>query len=152
MKIIQQNKKAVFDYHIEERFEAGSVLRGSEVKAIRAGEVNLTGSFGHIHDGKLHIINMHIAPYSHAYDKNDEETRRSRALLVHKRELNKLSGALSRKGVTLIPLKIYLNERGLVKVEMGLGKHKKAFEQKEALREKDIKRETARELKGVFKY
>ena len=147
MKILAQNRKALFDYDITDKMEAGIVLTGDEVKSIKAGHVSLIGSFANIHRGELYLVNCRISPYSHATDKREEDPTKSRKLLVHKRELNRLIGAISRKGVTLVPLKVYLNERGLIKVELGLGKHKKAAGKKETIRERDIKRETERELK-----
>ncbi|MCL4361653.1 SsrA-binding protein SmpB [Candidatus Dependentiae bacterium] len=152
MKIIAQNKKAFFDYEVLDRIEAGIVLTGDEVKSLRAGHINLTGSFAHVHNAELYVVNMHIAPYSHAYSKSEEQTRRSRKLLVHKKELNRLIGEISQKGTTLIPLKIYFNEKGIVKLELGICKHKKAFSQKAEKKEKDIERQTRRELKKVYKY
>lgn len=152
MKIITQNKKAFFDYEILDRIEAGIVLVGDEVKALRAGHANLTGSFAHIHDGELYIVNMHISPYSHAYTKSEEQTKRSRKLLIHKRELNRLIGEMSKGGITLIPLKIYFNGKGLVKVEIGIAKHKKAASKKAEQKEKDIERQTRREIKKVYDY
>lgn len=151
MKVIAQNKKAFHDYNILDRLEVGIVLTGDEVKSVRAGQVNLTGSFAHPRNGELFLVNFHITPYGHAYIKEDQATR-TRKLLLHRRELSRLVGDISKKGVTLIPLKLYLNDKGLVKVEIGIGKHKKAHETKEQLRERDIARETRRELKGKFKY
>lgn len=149
MKIITQNKKAFFDYEIFERIEAGVILNGNEVKSIRAGHISLLGSFAHIKDGELFLVNASITPYAMAYQKKDEEAARTRKLLIHKRELNRITGDISRKGVTVIPLKVYLNEKGLVKVELGICKHKKTHEKKQALKERDIKRETSRELKNI---
>lgn len=148
MKIITQNKKARFDYEVHDTFEAGLVLTGDEVKSLRAGHVNLTGSFAVVTQGELFLLNCHITPYEKAYKKDEELASRSRKLLVHKRELNKLVGEISQKGVTLVPLKLYFNEKSKVKVEVGICKHKKAAGKKQALRERDIKRETDRELKG----
>ena len=149
MKVIVQNKKAFFDYEILDRLEAGIVLTGDEVKSIRAGHVTLVGAFATIHDGQLFLINCNISPYTHAANKQADEYRtRSRKLLVHKKELNRLIGDISRKGITLLPLKIYLNERGLVKVEIGLAKHKKSVDKRQSLKERDIKRQTARELRN----
>ena len=149
MKIITKNKKAFFDYTILSRLEAGIVLTGDETKAARANNVNLTGAFATVRDQELFLINCHIGTYSHAYVKNNEEqTRRSRKLLLHKRELARLAGDISRKGITIVPLSLYLNEKGRIKVELGIAKHKKTHERKEELRERDIKRETARELKN----
>lgn len=151
MKIITQNKKAFHDYDILEKLEAGVVLNGDEVKSIRAGNVSLTGSYATITPtGELSLLNCNIAPYEKAYIKSEDERTRSRKLLIHKRELTRLIGDISRKGITVIPLKMYLNEKGLIKIELGLAKHKKAAGKKEALREKDIKRETARELKKKY--
>lgn len=147
MKIIAQNKKALFDYTVLDRIETGIVLTGDEVKALRAGHLNLTGSFATIHDGELVLTNAHITPYSHAYTKAEEHARRSRKLLVHKKELQQLVGQISKKGVTLIPLKVYFNEKGKVKVDLGLCKHKKAHDQRREIKERDIQRETQRELK-----
>jgi SsrA-binding protein len=147
MKVITQNKKAFFDYEILERIEAGVILNGNEVKSIRAGHISLIGAFAHVKDGELFLVNASITPYSKAYQKKDEEAARTRKLLVHKRELDRLVGDISRKGITIIPLKVYLNERGLIKIELGVGKHKKSVEKKQALKERDIKRETSRELK-----
>ncbi len=151
MKVIAQNKKAFHDYTILETLEAGIVLTGDEVKSIRSGQVNLTGSFAHSRDGQLFLVNCHITPYSFAYKKEEEATR-TRKLLLHRRELNRLAGDISRKGVTIVPLKIYLNAKGLVKIELGIAKHKKAHESKEQIRERDIARETRRELKEKYRY
>ncbi len=152
MKIIANNKKAFFDYEVLDRIEAGIVLTGDEVKSLRAGHVNLTGSFAHVHDGELFMVNTYIAPYTHAYAKNEDAARRSRKLLVHRRQLHKLVGDVSKKGVTLIPLKIYFNKKSIAKVELGLCKHKKAYQQKELIKERDITRETRRTLKDILKY
>lgn len=148
MKIITQNKKAFHDYEVLDRLEAGIVLTGDEVKSLRAGHVNLVGSFAVMHGGELQMINCYIGQYSHAYQKGDDTSRRTRKLLVHRRELNRLAGDISRKGITLVPLKLYFNEKSKVKVEVGLCKHKKAHARKEELRERDIQRETRRELKN----
>ncbi|KKR97249.1 MAG: SsrA-binding protein [candidate division TM6 bacterium GW2011_GWE2_41_16] len=148
MKIITKNKKAFFDYSILSRLEAGIVLTGDETKAVRANNVNLTGTFATFHGQELFLMNCHIGTYSHAFIKNDEQTRRSRKLLLHKKELIRLIGDVSRKGITIVPLALYINEKGKIKVELGIAKHKKAHERKEELRERDITRETARELKN----
>ena len=149
MKIIGTNKKAFFDYEILEHIETGIVLTGDEVKSLRAGHLNLTGSFAVIHQGELNLINCHISPYSHAYKKDEDVSRRTRKLLVHKRELHRLVGDIARKGVTLVPLKLYFNEKGKVKVDVGIAKHKKAHQRKEVIKERDIARQTRRELKGI---
>lgn len=147
MKVITQNKKAFHEYSILDRIEAGIVLKGDEVKSIRAGHVSLVGAYATFHQGELNLINCNISPYKQAYDKREDVSTRSRKLLLHKQELNKLVGQIAQKGITVVPLKIYINERGLIKVELGIAKHKKMAEKKKALKERDIKRETARELK-----
>lgn len=152
MKIITQNKKAFHDYEVLDRLEAGVVLTGDEVKSLRAGHVNLVGSFGTMHQGELVMLNCYIGPYSHAYAKSEDTSRRTRKLLVHRRELDKLAGAIAKKGVTLVPLKLYFNDKNMVKVELGMCKHKKAHVRKEDIKERDIKRETRRELKGTYRY
>lgn len=151
MKLITKNKKALFDYDILDNVEAGIVLTGDEVKSLRAGQVNMTGTYAQFHKGELFIIGLRISPYSHAFQKNDDEAERSRKLLLHKKQLMQLFGDMSKKGITLIPLKLYFS-RGLVKVEIGVAKHKKAAGKKKEKRERDIKRETERELKNVYKY
>jgi SsrA-binding protein len=152
MKIITQNKKARFDYEILSTLEVGIVLTGDEVKSLRAGHVNLTGSFATVNRGELFLINCHITPYEQAYTKSDDFSSRSRKLLLHKRELTKLIGDISKKGVTVIPLKLYFNPRSKIKVELGLGKHKKSDQKKQALQERDIRRDASREIKSLNKY
>ena len=148
MKVIATNKKAFHDYEILDRIEAGVVLTGDEVKAIRAGHVSLIGSFATVRDNELYLLNCMITPYSHAYLKSEEAARRTRKLLLHRRQLNKMIGEISRKGVTIVPLKVYLNEKGKVKIEIGIAKHKKAHGIKQELKERDIARQTQRELRG----
>ena len=153
MKIVAQNKKAFHDYSIIETIEAGIVLAGDEVKSLRAGKGNLAGSFVIPKDGELFMVNAHISAYSHAYQKtkDDEYATRSRKLLLHRREIDRLVGDVSRKGITLVPLKLYFS-KGKIKVEVGVCKHKKAHQRKEELRERDIKRQTRRELTGKYDY
>ncbi len=150
MKIITVNKKAYHNYEIFEKYEAGIVLTGNEVKSLRQGNVSLVDAFATVHNGEITLINCSIAPYSHAYEKVDK-SRRTRKLLLHKKEINKLIGDISRKGLTLIPLRMYFGGKGLVKVELGLAKHKKAVSKKRELRERDIKRQTEREMKIKIK-
>jgi SsrA-binding protein len=146
MKIITVNRKAHFDYIILETMEVGIVLTGDEVKSIRQGHVTLADCFAAVHDGQLSLLNCYIAPYSHAYVKHDA-SRRTRLLLLHRKEINRLIGDISRKGITLIPLKMYFNQRGFIKLELGIARHKKSFDKKALIKEKDIKRETEREIK-----
>lgn len=152
MKQIAQNKRAFHDYDILERIEAGIVLTGDEVKSARAGQVSLIGSFATIHDGELFLLNSSITPYDRAHSKRKDEASRSRKLLVHKKELNRLIGDISRKGITVIALRMYFNERSKIKVELGLAKHKKAANRKQEIKERDIARETSRELRGKYSY
>lgn len=151
MKLIAQNKKVFFDYDVSEKMEAGVVLTGDEVKSLREGKVSLIGAFVTMHGGELFLINCRITPYSKAYLKDESEATRRRKLLLKKRQISKLIGDISRKGVTILPLKLYFNDKNLVKVEIGLGKHKKAAGKKEAIKERDIKRETSRALKGIYR-
>lgn len=152
MKIIAHNKKGLFDYQVLDNLEAGMVLTGDEVKSLRQGNVSLTGAFATIHNGELYLINMRISPYAQAYQKKEDDASRSRKLLLHKRELMRLIGDISKKGVTLVPLKLYFNNKGIVKVDLGVCKHKNAESKKQAIKERDIRRETAREIKKVYKY
>lgn len=148
MKIIIQNKKALFDYEILYKVEAGIVLTGDEVKSLRAHRGSLNGSFATVKDSEMFLLNCNIPVYTHAYQKDEDTALRTRKLLLHRRELNKLIGEVSRKGMTILPLKVYINGKGLVKVELGVGKHRKAHDKKELLKERDIARETRRELKN----
>jgi SsrA-binding protein len=150
MKIISSNKKAFFNYEIEDTVEAGLVLNGDEVKSIRANALNITDAYAVIQRGEVQLLNCYIAPYRNAYSKVDA-SRRTRTLLLHTREINKIAGTIARKSLTLIPLKAYFNERGYIKIELGLAKHKKSGDKKATLKERDIKRETLRESKVRFK-
>lgn len=151
MKIVAENRKARFDYEILDTVEAGIELRGDEVKSIRNNSASLADSYAIVSKGQILLLNCYIAPYSHAYKQGDEDTtRRSRKLLLHKREISRMIGEVSRKGLTLIPLKMYFNERGFCKLQLGLAKHKKSIDKKRELREKDIKRETQRAIRAKF--
>lgn len=147
MKIISINKKAFHDYDILETIEAGIVLCGDEVKSIRANGLSLAEAFATVTRGEAQLINCFIAPYANAYTKKDT-ARQTRKLLLHRRQIIKLLGDVSRKGLTIIPLKTYFNERGLIKVELGIAKHRKAHDKKQMLKERDIARETAREIRS----
>jgi SsrA-binding protein len=152
MKLITQNKKAFFDYDITEKLEAGIVLTGDEVKSLRAGQVSLAGSFAHVRSVELYLNNASITPYAKAFLKGDEkDATRARKLLLKKRELEKLIGDISKKGITIVPIRLYFNDKNLVKVELGIGKSKKAAGKKQAIKERDIARDTRRELKDLYK-
>ena len=146
MNVIAVNRKAFHEYEIKDTVEAGLVLHGAEVKSVRRKQVSISDAFATIHGGQLVLLNSYIAPYSHAYSKGDDP-RRTRGLLLHRREIDRLAGDISKKGLTLIPLKHYINNRGYVKVELGIAKHKKLHEKKKTLKERDIKREVSREVK-----
>lgn len=149
MKIIARNKKAFFDYEVQEAIEAGIVLSGDEVKSLREGKVSLVGAFATVHQGEIYMINCNITPYSRAYTKQSEEyATRRRKLLLHKKQINRLIGLISQKGITLVPLNLYFDAKNRVKVELGICKHKNAPSKKKDIKERDIKRETQRELRG----
>lgn len=146
MKVIATNKKAFFDYEILEKIEAGIVLSGDEVKSIRAKNVSLADAFATVHQGEMNLLNCYIGPYSHSYEKKDK-SRKTRKLLLKRKEINKLIGSISQKGLTVLPLRLYINPRGLVKIELGIAKTKKKVDKKKTLKERDIKREASREMK-----
>lgn len=149
IKNIARNKKAYFDYEILETLEAGIALSGDEVKSLRAGRVSLIGAFATVHQGEIYMINCNITPYERAFTKQNEEyATRRRKLLLHRKEINRLIGLVAQKGATLIPLNLYFNEKNKVKVEIGVCRHKKAPSKKKEIKERDIKRETRRELRG----
>jgi SsrA-binding protein len=145
IKIVCQNKKARYDYHIIEVIEAGMVLVGTEVKSLREGRANLKDSYARIRDGELYLMQAHISPYSHAsLDNHDPE--RVRKLLVHKRELKRLTGKTQEKGLTLVPLKIYFKD-GKAKIELALASGKKSYDKRETLKRQTQKREMERAIK-----
>lgn len=144
-KIVCKNKRAFHDYHIEETMEAGMVLKGSEVKSLRAGRANLKDGYAQLQNGEIFLYNVHISPYTHAtYDKVDP--LRVRKLLLNKREIRKLIGKLQEKGLALIPLKIYFINNGKAKVELGIARGKKLYDKRASLKEKQTKREIERDL------
>jgi len=147
MKIIDTNKKAYFDYEILDTFEAGIVLSGAEVKSVARGDINLRDGFCHFTDGELYLKNCHITPYDKGSYFNLEAAR-DRKLLLHKYELRRLIGKIKEKGLTLVPLKIYM-KGSLVKLEIGLGKGKKLFDKKQSIKERDLDRHAEREIKDL---
>lgn len=150
MKIISVNKSASFEYFIEDRYEAGVVLEGSEVKSLRKNNCNLSDSFCFIRNGEVLLKNMHIAVYDKSGAFNTRESRCDRKLLLHKDEIAKISGKVNEKGYTLVPLKIYFSQ-ALVKVEVGLCRGKHTFDKKKSLQEKDLVREKERQIKEYLK-
>ena len=147
VKIVCRNKKAYHDYAIETKYEAGMVLSGPEVKSLRAGKANLKDGYVQIDDnGEAVLHNVHISQYSHA-THNPNDPLRVRKLLLHKRELRKLIGKLQEKGLALIPLSIYFNEKGKAKVELGLARGKKLYDKRATLKKKQSDREVERVLR-----
>lgn len=149
-KNICVNRQASHEYFILERFEAGLVLDGGEVKSLRRGECNLKDSFCYVEKGELVIKNMHVARYEKSGAFNVKETRRDRKLLMHKSEINKIMAKVSQKGLTLVPLRLYLKQ-ALIKLELGLCQGKHTFDKKKSLMEKDIKRQAERDIKDYKK-
>ncbi|WP_335871636.1 SsrA-binding protein SmpB [Bacillus sp. 2205SS5-2] len=142
--VIAQNKKARHDYAVEETYEAGIVLKGTEIKAIRGGRVNLKDSYARIQNGELFILNMHISPYEQGNIHNHEPLR-MRKLLLHRYQINKLIGDLKEQGYSLIPLKMYIKD-GYAKVLLGLARGKKKYDKREDLKRKEANRSIQREL------
>ena len=150
MKIVAENRKARHDYFIHETFETGLVLQGTEVKSLRAGRVNLKDSFASIKNGEIFVENMHISPYEQGNIFNHEPLRK-RKLLMHKGEIRRLIGTIKEKGLTLVPLEVYLKGR-LVKVEIGLAQGKKKYDKRATIAKNDARREVEREFKGSVRY
>ncbi len=149
MKIVCRNKRATFDYVIGDKYQAGVVLSGDEVKSLRNGNASLNDSYALIRDGEAFLINFYIPEYSSAFIRSkSDQTRRKRKLLLSKREISKIAGAISRKGLTLIPLQVYFNDRGLVKIDLATAKHKKKINKKQEKKERDLDRQAARDIKG----
>jgi len=151
MKVISVNRKARHDYDVIDSFEAGIELKGCEVKSLRMARVNLKDSFITIEASQAVVNNMHISEFDKAsYFK--EDPYRKRRLLVHKKEIYKLAGFISQKGMTVIPLKIYFNDRGIAKLEIGICKGRKTFDKRKKIQEKYAKREADRAIKNYRKY
>ena len=145
IKIIAKNRKAYHDYHIEETFEAGISLVGTEVKSLREGKANLKESYVIIKNDEAFLFGCHISPYSHGNLQNHEPVR-TRKLLLHRKEINKLWGNISQKGLALVPLKLYF-KGGKAKLEIGLAKGKKQYEKRETIKEREANREIERHMK-----
>ena len=145
-KLIAENRRARFDYHIESDLEAGIMLFGSEVKSLRQGGSNIAESYASVEGGELWLINGYIAPYLQAKTFGHEERRR-RKLLVSKKELGRLWQAVGREGMTIVPMKMYFNDRGIVKIKLGVAKGKKQADKREASAKRDWDRDKARLMK-----
>ena len=146
-KVVCQNKKAYHDYFIEESVEAGIVLVGTEVKSLRLGQANLKDSYATVRGSELFLVNTHISPYKQADKFSQPEPDRTRKLLLHKEEINKLIGKTKQKGYTLIPTKIYF-KNGKAKVEIALAKGKKLYDKRETIKKKTVEREMEKAVKG----
>jgi SsrA-binding protein len=144
-KMISKNKKALYNYFIDETYETGIVLKGSEIKSCREGKVNIKDGYAKIKNGELYLVNTHISPYIHANQFNHDPLR-ERKLLLHKREIKRLIGKIQEKGMTLIPISMYLMN-GKAKVELGLGKGKKLYDKRESIKRKTEKRELERSFR-----
>ena len=144
-RIVAENRKALHDYHILETFEAGLVLQGTEVKSIREGRVNLRDSFARVEGGEIWVYNIHISPYSHRGYADHEPTRR-RKLLLNRQEIRKLIGKTVERGMTLVPLRLYF-KNGKAKLAISLAKGKQAHDKREAIKKKEVDRETRAAIK-----
>lgn len=145
-KLIAQNRKARHDYHILDNYEAGIALTGTEVKSLRAGNMNLKDSYVDVSKDELYLVGAYIAPYEQGNIHNHEPERR-RKLLMHKREIVRLAAQVAEKGLTLVPLRVYF-KRGKAKVEIGLAKGKQTIDKRDTIKERDAKREIERAMKN----
>lgn len=148
MRLVAKNKKAFFNYEILESYEAGISLLGSEVKSIREGRISLKESYAEVREGEVFLLSCHISPYGPANRLNHNPLR-ERKLLLHRRQIKRLVGKIKERGYTLVPTKVLINERGKVKVEIGLAKGKRIHQKRDAIRERDRDREMQAELKKL---
>lgn len=146
VRTVAENRRARYDYHIDEKFEAGIALQGTEVKALRSGEGSIAESFAEVRGEEVWLVNANIPEFSHG-NRFNHEPKRPRKLLLHRREIEKLYGGVARRGMTLVPLSIYFNGQGRAKVELALAKGKKAHDKRESAKAADWKREQGRLLK-----
>lgn len=149
MKLVANNKKAFHDYFIDEKYEAGIELHGTEVKSMRMGKCSIKESFIRIDKGEVFVYGMHVSPYEKGNIFNKDPLR-IKKLLLHKAEINKLAGKISEKGYTLVPLQVYFKD-GRAKVEIGLARGKKLYDKRDDLAKKDMKREAEKEFKHSFR-
>jgi SsrA-binding protein len=141
-----RNKKAYFNYEILEKLEAGIELQGTEVKSLRLGSARLKDAFARVKNGEIWLVHAHISQYGPA-SKFNHDPERPRKLLLHKREISRLTSKVEEKGLTLLPLKLYFNSRGIAKVLLGLGRGKRKYDKREKIRRRDVQRDMERELK-----
>jgi len=147
VKVVAENRRARYDYAIEDKFEAGIALTGTEVKSLRFGEGSIAESYAEVSDEEVWLINANIPEFSHG-NRHNHEPKRPRKLLLHQREISKLHGAVARQGMTLVPLSIYFNARGRAKVEIALARGRKAPDKRAHEKEKDWKREQGRLMRN----
>lgn len=145
VKVVGRNRKAYHEYHIDEKYEAGIVLTGTEVKSVRNSRVNLREGYAKAENGELFLHNVHISTYDQG-NRNNHEPLRTRKLLMHRREINRLYGKMKEKGYTLIPLQVYIR-KGLIKIEVGLARGKKLYDKRATIAEKSARREMERAFK-----
>jgi SsrA-binding protein len=145
-KIVAENRRARFDYFIDQVFEAGIALTGTEVKSLRFGEGSIAESYAEVKDEAIWLVNSNIPEFSHG-NRHNHEPKRPRKLLLKAREIAKMHGAVAREGMTLVPLSVYFNSKGRAKVELALAKGKKAHDKRETIKERDWKREQARVMR-----
>ena len=145
-RIVAENRRARYDYFIEDRFEAGIALTGTEVKSLRQGQGSIAESYAAVQGDEIWLINSHIPEYSHG-NRLNHQPRRERKLLLNKREIARLNGAVTRQGLTVVPLSIYFNGRGRAKVELALARGKKVHDKRETVKQRDWKREQQRLLR-----
>jgi SsrA-binding protein len=146
VKTVAENRRARYEYFIEQTYEAGIALTGTEVKSLRFGEGSIAESYAEVKDEQVWLVNANIPEFSHG-NRYNHEPKRPRKLLLHEREINKLHGAVAREGMTLVPLSIYFNGRGRAKVELALAKGKKTHDKRDSIKERDWKREQGRLLR-----
>jgi SsrA-binding protein len=147
-KLIAENRRARFDYFLEQTFEAGLALTGSEVKSLRNGRANIAESYAAVEGDQIVLVNADIPPYAQA-NRFNHEPRRPRKLLLHRKEIDRLIGAVQKEGRTLVPTRLYWNEKGLAKLEVALAKGKKAHDKREAAAERDWQRDKARLMRDL---
>lgn len=146
-KTVAENRRAKFDYFIEDVFEAGIALTGTEVKSLRGGEGSIAESYAYVNDGEAWLVNANIPEFSHG-NRFNHEPKRQRKLLLNHREIEKMIGAVERKGMTLVPLSVYFNSKGRAKVELALAKGKQTHDKRASVKERDWKRDKARLMRG----
>ena len=145
-KVVAENRRARFEYHVEEVFEAGIALTGTEVKSLRFGEGSIAESYAEVRDGEAWLVNSNVPEFSHG-NRFNHSPKRPRKLLLHAREIDRLQGSVERKGMTLVPLSIYFNSRGRAKVELALARGKNVADKRQTIKDRDWKRQQARVMR-----